>query len=236
MFKARIADINVKFIEQYDLFCFYMADFVAEFEKPDVVIEALQADIDAEKVFRGGDFVPGRYQISKAFRKFADVLPDYDAVVFHSVFVSVEDRGIAFTARSGTGKSTHMLLWKELLGEKMTVINGDKPIIRFIDGDMFGYGTPWNGKEHLFTTGRAPLTDICIIERSDVNETLPMSVEEGAIELMQQIHTPEDPTQLMKTMQLADKIAKRCRFWKIRCNMDIEAAEVAYNAIFGKNN
>ncbi len=232
MFKARIADLNIKFIEHYENFHAYIPEFKAEFDKPDLIIEALQADIDAERELDGGDLPPGRYQMIRAFRNLADALPDFDALVFHSVFVNVADRGIAFTARSGTGKSTHMLLWQQLLGEKMRVINGDKPIVRFVDGGLYGYGTPWNGKEHLYINDRAPLTDICVIERGEKNETFPISVEEGAIELMQQVHTPEDPVQLVKTMQLVDRIAKQCRFWKIRCNMDIEAAEVAYKTIF----
>ncbi len=232
MFKGRIADINVLFEERYNLYEHYIPEFSAVFEKPDVVVSVFEDDIEAErKVSEKRNCPPGQYQMDRAFRKFADSLPDFEAILFHSVFVSVGDKGIAFTARSGTGKSTHMLLWKQLLGDKMTIINGDKPIVRFIDDGLYGYGTPWNGKEHLYTMGRAPLTDICVIERSKTNEVVPMSLTEGAMELMQQIHTPEDPVQLVKTMQLADRVAKQCRFWKIRCNMDIEAAEVAYKAI-----
>ncbi len=231
MFKCRMADLNIQFEEYYALFHGYIPDFAADFETPDLIVEALLADIEAEKLVNKEILPPGRHQMNRAFRKLADRLPDFDALVFHSVFISVADRGIAFTARSGTGKSTHMFLWKQLLDDKMTVINGDKPIVRFIDGGFYGYGTPWNGKERLYTKGRAPLTDICVIERSEVNEVVPMSLDEGAIELMQQVHTPEDPVQLVKTMQLADRIARQCRFWRIRCNMDIEAAEVAYNTI-----
>lgn len=237
MFKGRIADINVGFEEYYKLFHAYIPEFAAEFDKPDLVIEVTQKDIEeerAEELAAGGkDFPPGRFQMTRAFRKFGDAIPDFNAVVMHGCFVSVGDRGIAFIARSGTGKTTHMLLWQKLLGERLQIINGDKPIVRFIDGGLFGYGTPWNGKEHFFVNGRAPLTDICIIERGEKNETLPVSKDEGALALIQQVHTPRDPEQLTKTMQLVSRISEQCRFWKIRCNMDIEAAEVAYGKICG---
>lgn len=237
MFKSRIADLNIGFVEYYDLFHAYVPDFAAEFEKPDLVIESLLPDINAERDLHLAagerELAPGRYQMVRAFRKLADALPDFDAVVFHSCFIQTANHGVAFTARSGTGKTTHMLLWQRLLGDRMRIINGDKPIVRFVDGGLYGYGTPWNGKEHYYQKDRAPLTDICVIERSPVNETVEISREEGALVLLSQVHSPVDAVQLDKTLALVNRIAENCRFWKIRCNMELEAAEVAYNAIVG---
>ena len=40
-----------------------------------------------------------------------------------------------FTAQSGTGKSTHIKLWKKHFGKDVDIVNGDKPIVRvFNDG------------------------------------------------------------------------------------------------------
>ena len=92
------------------------------------------------------------------------------------------------------------------------------------------------GKEWLGCNKKAPLTDVCKIERSKINKTEPMSKEEGILLLMQQIYMPYDPQMRLKTIDLIYKVAEKVNFWKIRCNMDIEAAEISYKAIFGENN
>lgn len=37
-------------------------------------------------------------------------MPDYDTVLFHVSVIAVDGRGFLFTAKSGTGKSTHARL------------------------------------------------------------------------------------------------------------------------------
>ena len=75
------------------------------------------------------DFASG---LSSSFlRKLAEWLPLHDAFVLHSATFDVDGVGVVFAAHSGTGKTTHMLLWQKLLGDKMTIVNGDKPIVRF---------------------------------------------------------------------------------------------------------
>ena len=38
----------------------------------------------------------------------------------------------------------------------------------------------------------------------------------------------------MNTVGLIDRLLSSCKLWEIRCNMDISAAETAYEAIFEK--
>jgi hypothetical protein len=38
-----------------------------------------------------------------------------------------------------------------------------------------------------------------------------------------------------KTLKLADMFLNNVSVWKIKCNMDISAAKVAYNTIFEEN-
>lgn len=234
MFKARIADFNILFEEHYNLLYLNLGDFAAEFETPDFCVTTTLDDITHEEEISECKTRPYRYELACAFRYLANQLHKKDACVLHSCFINVKDKGIAFSARSGTGKTTHMRLWQEMLGSEMKIINGDKPIVRFIDGIPYGYGTPWRGKEQLGGKDRAPLTDICLIERSETNETVPMSKEEGLMLLMQQVYMPETASAVSKTMEIIDKIVNGCNFWRIRCNMEPNAATTAYNAIFGE--
>lgn len=235
MFKARIADFNILFEEYYNLLYLRIGDFESEFDTPDIVVKTTLEEIEEETRVSEIKRKPYRMEEQRAFRNLADMLPLKDSCVLHSCFIKVGERGIAFSARSGTGKTTHMNLWSKILGDKMKVVNGDKPIVRFIGDAPYGYGTPWMGKEGIGSKDSAKLTDICMIERSANNETVPISKDEGMLLLMQQIHMPTDVVALSATMKLIDRIASSCRFWKIRCNMDIDAAYTAYNTIFGLN-
>lgn len=68
------------------------------------------------------------------YRKICTRMLDYDAFLFHAAIVSYAGRGFAFAAKSGTGKSTHVAQWMRALGGDVTVVNGDKPILRWRTG------------------------------------------------------------------------------------------------------
>ena len=131
-----------------------------------------------------------------------------------------------------------MMLWQKLLGDRMTVVNGDKPIVRFFDEEPetpYAYGTPWSGKEGLGQNMRTKLQHICFIERSETNYVEKMDKKVAADRILKQVYMPKNPLAVMKTLQLVDRLLSCCNFWIIHCNMENEAAEVAYNAIFNSN-
>ena len=161
----------------------------------------------------------------------------HNAFVFHSANFDVEGEGVAFAAHSGTGKTTHMNLWQEYLGEKMVVVNGDKPIVRFFEDEPeqpYAYGTPWNGKEHLGCNMRTPLKHICFIERSKTNFVEKLDKNEAIDRIFNQVYMPENSISKNNTVELIDRVLSCCDLWIIHCNMEKEAAEVAYKTIFNK--
>ena len=170
-----------------------------------------------------------------SYRKLAEWLPLHNAFVLHSAVFDVDGTGIALAAHSGTGKTTHMLLWQKLLGDRLTIVNGDKPIVRFFDDEPetpYAYGTPWNGKEHLGCNMRTPLKHICFIERAEQNSCEEILKSEAADRLFNQVYMPKDPLAAINTLQLINRLISCCKLWKIKCNMDIEAAQTAYNKLF----
>ena len=74
-----------------------------------------------------------------------------------------------FTAKSGTGKSTHTSLWMKHI-EGCELMNDDNPIIRIDDqGTSFIYGSPWSGKTPCYRNVKARLGAITRIERAPQN-------------------------------------------------------------------
>ena len=142
-------------------------------------------------------------------RKLAEWLPLHNAFVLHSAVFDVDGTGIALAAHSGTGKTTHMLLWQKLIGDRLKIVNGDKPIVRFFDDEPetpYAYGTPWNGKEHLGCNMRTPLKNICFIERAEKNSCEEISKTEAADLLFNQVYMPKDPQAAINTLQLINRL------------------------------
>lgn len=239
--KYRIADFNIELETDAKAFSKIMREYHADFLKEDVKVSVCDDDIFLEKEMKEDDIefkYLTTYKIAAFHRKIGDWLPSQNAFVLHSACFDVGGEGVAFAAHSGTGKSTHMMLWQKFLGERMTVVNGDKPIVRFFENEPetpYAYGTPWNGKEHLGCNTRTPLKHICFIERSETNYVTPLDKAEATNRMIKQVYMPKDPIAVMNTMQLIDRLLDSCKLWIIHCNMDISAAETAYNAIFGEN-
>lgn len=161
-------------------------------------------------------------------RKIAEKLFEYDTLLFHGSVVAVDGAGYLFTAKSGTGKSTHTRLWREVFGDRAVMVNDDKPFLRIEEDRVLAYGTPWNGKHNLGTNMSVPLKAICILERSEENHIQSITAQEAVFMLLQQSNRPQNPKNMSRYMTLLDKISRRVKFYRMGCNMNPEAARVAF--------
>ena len=230
----KIADFVIDFKNKYPRIEKMCADYKCDDALiPDFVIEVNEADLEAERAVSEYDFPNSYLESICAYRKLAVQLPLHNALLLHGVVISCGGKGIAFVARSGVGKTTHTMLWQKNFEGEMVIINGDKPIIRFIDGVPFAYGTPWAGKEGIQVNDKVELTDICFIERDENNSTTLIEDKSEYFNLfMNQVLRPADPIAAMNTLELLDNLISKCNFWSIKCNISDEAAIIAHNAIF----
>ena len=135
---------------------------------------------------------------------------------------------------SGTGKSTHIKLWRKRFGKAVGIINGDKPLISVPPDEIRVWGTPWDGKEHWSANRSAPIAGICQIARGVENEICRVSSGEALSVLFSQTYRPTTEAGMRKTVQLLAEISQRVPFWRLKCNMSTEAAEVSYAAMRGE--
>ena len=149
----------------------------------------------------------------------------------HGSVIAVDGRGYLFTAKSGTGKSTHTRLWRELLGDRAVMVNDDKPLIKVCDSGVTVYGTPYNGKHRLGNNIAVPLRCICILERAKENHIKQIDRSQAYYMLLQQSYRPSDTAVLAKTLALIDEMSDKVRFYRLGCNMDISAAQLAFNTM-----
>ena len=165
------------------------------------------------------------------YKRLAEKMPEYDTFMFHASAVAVDGVAYLFTANSGTGKSTHTRLWREYLGERAVMINDDRPLIKVNDDGITVYGTPCNGKHKIGNNIKVPLRAICILGRAEENSIQRITKSDAFKKLWQQTYHPDDSAALEKTKSLLDSLTDRVSLWRLSCNMDISAAELAYNTM-----
>lgn len=165
------------------------------------------------------------------YRKIAEAMPTYDTILFHGSAIMVDGAGYLFIAKSGTGKSTHTRLWRKLFGDRSVMVNDDKPLVQVTQQGACVCGTPWDGRHRLSNNLSAPLKGICILERGTENEISPVSFREGYPMLLQQSYRPADPNALCKTLSLLECLGQQVPLYRLRCNMEPEAAQIAYSGM-----
>jgi len=199
---------------------------------PDFVIETTQSDIEAERTHAEiASFTDGYLETLAVYRKIADRMLDCDTLLVHGSCVAVDGIGYLFTAKSGTGKSTHTRLWRELFGSRAVMVNDDKPLIRVTESGAIAYGTPWNGKHGLGENIAVPLRAICILSRAAENHIEPTDKNRALPMLLQQTYRPADASGMTKMLTLTSRLANTVNLYRLGCNMETEAAEIAYRGM-----
>ena len=227
----RIAGKNVEIEHSYSYFS-NMAQSYLYNDEPDFIITVTDADMEKEKGWADSLEYPDFYLESLAiYRKLCNKLIDYGTILFHSTVVAVDGKAYMFAAPSGTGKSTHTSLWRELFGERAVMVNDDKPLITVCGDRITVHGTPWNGKANLGSNMSAQIAGICFISRGEKNSIERMEKSKILPLLMSQTYRPESKLGTAKMMSTLTGISSNIPIWRLYCNMDVEAAQIAYNAM-----
>lgn len=164
---------------------------------------------------------------------FSRQLLQFNGIVLHASAVVVDGHAYLFSAKSGTGKSTHTRLWLDQFGDRAFILNDDKPALRLEDGIWYAYGTPWSGKYDISVNTRVPVVGICMIHRAEHNQIRQFFGPKAVFALLEQTIRPADPELRAKLMELLDKLMTMVPIWQLGCNMDPEAAVVSYEAMSG---
>lgn len=238
-----IAGRRIKIMSIYDEVHKLCEDYIVEDaeKQADFTITTTQADIDYERARSAREdekegiairqFTDSYLETLAVYRKMAEQLLKYDTLLFHGSVIAVDGKGYLFTAKSGTGKSTHTGLWREYFGERAVMVNDDKPLLQMMKTGVLVYGTPWDGKHRLSNNMAVPLQAICILNRGKENRVEEITPKEAYALCLQQTHRPTSSEGLQKTLLLLDRLLKGTGLFRLYCNMDLEAAKVAYEGM-----
>lgn len=210
-------------------------------EEPEFSVETNREDIRREQEFADRENsleqLPQKkmreslLETTAVYRKLTERLVEKGLFLFHGSAVAVDGEAYLFTAKSGTGKSTHTHLWRELFGERAVMVNDDKPLIEPKETVALVHGTPWNGKHNLGENITVPLKAICILERGEENHIERIVIPEAFHLLWQQTNRAQSAEDLQRTLDLLEQTMAIVPIYRLHCNMSLEAAQVAYDGM-----
>ncbi len=158
--------------------------------------------------------------------------PDHGSLSLHASALVMDGGAYLFSAPSGTGKSTHARLWQQRFGDRVTVINDDKPALRIVDGVCHAFGTPWCGKHQINANISAPLKALVFLKRGDRNDIRRLSGKEVFGRVLEQcLCVINTPGQMMNLMDILDKLLRTTPVYELACTIDEQAAQLVYDTV-----
>lgn len=123
-----------------------------------------------------------------SYRRFvpaiSDALLSLGVLKMHAAGISFFDAGILFTGLSGTGKTTHAVMWRDIWPEDATILSGDVSLVDAAADAITAYGSPWKGKEGLGCNGSAPLSAVVCLRRGSSNRLVRLPEVAAMTELL----------------------------------------------------
>ena len=161
---------------------------------------------------------------------FYNELLRFGGMMLHASCVEKDGVAYLFSARSGTGKSTHTHLWLEVF-EKSKIVNDDKPALLRENGQWFACGTPFSGKNDESTDGKFPLRALVFLRRGQENAVKKMEKSMAAPLILEQTINPYDKEMAIEMLGLVDLLIREVPIFELHCNMEKDAAITAYTEI-----
>ena len=151
-------------------------------------------------------------------------------VSLHAACVEKDGYAVAFTGRSGRGKSTRARAWVEALGAAW--ISGDRPAIRIGADGCTACGVPWDGKEQIFRNVERPLWCIMEVRRSPANYVRRLSEEQARQLIMKQCFIPMwDVDSAAMAMTNVCNLVRQVPVYRVFCGPEPEDAECIHDML-----
>lgn len=211
-------------------------EFVSVDSRP---LKAVATDANvAEYPDRSGWMSDTDVEMDILYRAFGELLPLWNRVIFHGVAIAFGGSGYVFTARSGTGKSTHAFLWQRYLGRYVSILSGDKPIISASQGCEQNeiplvWGSPWGGKERLFESASVPLKGICQLVRGTRCSIVKVSPAEFLEVALSQTYVPRKDPAASRSLDVIDQVLRTVPLYRLYCDISEDAVRTSFEAMTG---
>lgn len=228
----RLADLTVCVEHRYGVIPVYCKDYIVPPSTPDITVALSEQDCLASTTGVSPDASPDYIEFISLCRHLSTAMAKRNVCLFHAAVIEVDGRGIGFFAPSGTGKSTHIGFWKKRYGDRVRIVNGDKPFLKQKDGIIYAYGSPFCGKERWQRNVAVPLHALCHLTRGETDSITALSPADATSLLLGQLYLPPDATAALNVMGMTDTLVSSVALYTVACTPTVHAAETVHNAIF----
>jgi hypothetical protein len=183
---------------------------------------------------------PAFSEFSLLLGQVADRILSFKRCIFHGAAFSWNGKAYILTAPSGTGKTTQLKNWKALYGDEIQIIDGDKPVLRFMeDGSILVYPSPWSGKERWRGNPRIayPLGGMVYLKQGKVNRIRRLSPDEAVLPVFTQVlYTGRTVTDIKLAAACVEKILEKIPVWELVNTGGLSSASMTREAleVYGK--
>ncbi len=228
-----IAGLRVQINNKYPFTTRFCQAYLSEDQETaaDLQANVTEEEFNAERAASEA-FSDGYIENICLYRSICTQLPVHNRMLMHCSVLDYDGAGYAFLGRSGTGKSTHTKLWLKHLSPTK-VVNGDKPILEYRDGEFIAYGTPWMGKEQWGERTTVPLKGLCFLEQAKVNAIRRLKPSETSTRLFTQLLIPQEEENAAATLELADKLISIVPAYLLQCDISEEAVKTSFEEMTG---
>ena len=162
-------------------------------------------------------------------QSFYEQLPLFGGLLLHASVVEHNGEAYAFSASSGTGKSTHAAFWQTELGAH--IINDDKPALRLMEGRFCACGTPFSGKHDKSRNVCVPLKAIVFLKRGASVLVRRLSMQEALYAVLSQTLRPNDADGVDRMFALLENLLCEVSVYEATVPNDPSAAQDVYKEI-----
>ncbi len=155
----------------------------------------------------------------------------FQTMLVHSSALIYGGGAYLFSGDSGIGKSTHTRLWLKAFGERVHIMNDDKPVVRMYEDKAVAYGTPFDGGSSIALNEAYPLRAIVFVERGEHNSVRIPDNKEIIQRLYFQTAKKVKAETAVLMLENFEKLISFSDFFVLTCNTDITAAHTAFENI-----
>ncbi|MGN0465780.1 MAG: hypothetical protein ACI4F9_05435 [Lachnospiraceae bacterium] len=151
----------------------------------------------------------------------------------HASAIVYEGEAYLFCAPSGTGKSTHTALWRNLF-PKSYILNDDKPVIWPKEEKITVWGTPFAGKTNLQVNRGVPLKGICFLKQGSENEIWKLTKDRALALMLNNTWRPRESDGMNVLLDMMEQIVAKIGIYEMSCTKEWEAAKLSYRVMKGR--
>lgn len=182
----------------------------------------LEVTVESERLFAVNNSLMLQYAFATA---------PHSTLEMHASVIRQDGKGYLFLAKSGTGKSTHSSMWlRAVPGSEL--LNDDNPIVRYENGQVNVYGSPWSGKTHCYRNESCPVGAFVKITRAPQNSISEMDT----LEAYANIYSSSSGFKFDKAMsdslhETFANVVTNSRCFEMKCLPDEDAATVCAKGV-----